>query len=446
MIQNVGFEDSIRSLEDFYRQPLVPAARAGLRRAAVLLDRLGNPHRCFRSIHVTGSTGKGSTTSMIGSILEQAGFRTGYFRSPHLESYRERIAVNGADITSDEWVRLFSRVWPVVEAMHSCTLDDYQLGRPALFEVLFALMSLQFADKGVEWAAVEAGLGGRLDATNLLQSDVAVITNVSLEHTQVLGDTIGAIAAEKAAIIKPDGRAVTAAADPVALEVIETRASELGVPLLKIGQDIQVRVTRDSLVGQDLTFTYGDRPLDVQLHVAGAFQATNAATAFGACRALRYAGIEVGDDTVTRGLEAAVLPGRFEIVSHHPLIILDGAHNPAAARALRSAVEHLLPNLQKTVVFAAMADKDLVGIAKELGPVADRLILTRVPDAHRAASIEMLLGAFGPYTGRLSTQEAPEQALNRALNEMDASSALIVTGSMYLVGYARRLLMEAAVA
>jgi len=445
MIQKIGFDDSIRALEDLYRQPLVPAAQAGLRRAAVLLDRLGNPHRCFRSIHVTGSTGKGSTTSMIGSIFQQAGLRTGYFRSPHLESYRERIAVNGADITPDEWVRHFSRVWPVVDAMRSGTLEDYQLGRPALFEVLFALMSLHFADNGVEWAAVEAGLGGRLDATNLLHSDVAVITNVSLEHTQVLGDTIAAIAAEKAAIIKPGGQAVTAAADPVALEVIETRASDLGVPLLKIGHDIRVRVARDSLVSQDLTFICCGRSLDVQLSVGGDFQATNAATAFAACRALRHAGIEFDDDTIKRGLQAAVLPGRFEIISHRPLIILDGAHNPAAARALGSTMERLLPNLHRTVVFAAMADKDVVGIARELGPVADRVIVTTVPDAHRAASIEMLLGAFGPYVKRLGAEEAPERALNRALREVEASSALIVTGSMYLVGYARRILMGAAV-
>ena len=445
MIQDLVFEDSIRSLEDLYRQPLVPASRAGLRRAAVLLDRLGNPHRCFRSIHVAGSTGKGSTTSMIGSILQQAGLRTGYFRSPHLESYRERISVNGTDITPDEWARIFRRVWPVVDAMRSGTLGGYELGRPALFEVLFALMSLHFADKGVEWAAVEAGLGGRLDATNLLQSDVAVITNISLEHTQVLGDTVAAIAAEKAAIIKAGGHAVTAAADPVALEVIETRASELGVPVLKIGTDIYVRIAQDSLVSQDLSLNYGERCLDVQLHVAGAFQAINAATAFGACRALQLAGVQVADYTIKRGLQAAVMPGRFEIVSHHPLIILDGAHNPAAARALRSTVEHLLPELHKTVVFAAMVDKDLVGIAKELGPVADHMIVTRVPDTHRAASTEMLLGAFGPYAKRLSVEDAPEQALNRALREMDASSALIVTGSMYLVGCTRKICMEAAV-
>jgi len=230
VIDQQRYTESIEALDALYHGPIMPATEVGLRRVQYLLRRLGDPQNTFRSIHVAGSSGKGSTTSMIGSILQAAGFRTGYFRSPHLYDYTERINVDGVDIPRAHWVRHLDRVWPIVQDMRDDALPDYDLGRPSFFEVMFVLMALHFDESGVEWAAVETGLGGRLDATNSLLPDVAVVTDISLEHTRVLGNTVAAIATEKAAIIKPRTNAVTAARDPEALAVIEARARAVAAP------------------------------------------------------------------------------------------------------------------------------------------------------------------------------------------------------------------------
>ena len=251
-----AFQETIDQLDLLHQQPVVPASVAGLRRIEFLLERLGNPHRSFHAVHITGSSGKGSTTAMVGSMLQVAGFRTGYFRSPHLFSYTERIAVDNLDIAPDAWVSYFDQLWPVVEDMRQGRLPACDLGRPSHGEVLFALMALHFQSSGVEWAAVEVGLGGRLDATNALSADVAVITNVSLEHTHILGDTTEAIAAEKAAIIKSGSTAVTAADDPGALMVIEERARQLRIPLIRVDHEVHVQVLATSDVGQVLRLTY----------------------------------------------------------------------------------------------------------------------------------------------------------------------------------------------
>ncbi len=188
-----SFDETIECLEGLYHQRIVASERAGLERARTLLSALDNPERAFRSVHVAGTSGKGSTTIMLASILRAAGFTTGCFSSPHLQSYRERIVVDGEPISEDDWVRIFSRVWPIVETMRGNSLPGYSVGRPALFEVLFAMMTYYFRERAVEWAAVEAGLGGRLDATNVLSSDVAIITNISVDHTAILWRTVESI-------------------------------------------------------------------------------------------------------------------------------------------------------------------------------------------------------------------------------------------------------------
>jgi len=256
----ISFEDSIQLLEALYRKPLVPARLAGLRRTYTLLNLLDNPHRGIRTIHVSGTAGKGSTTTMVGSILTAAGFQTGLFRSPHLRHYPERIAVGEDEINEGDWLRLFQQVWPLVEMLAQNEPAEYRLGRPSLFEVLFAMSSLYFRECQVEWAVVEAGIGGRFDPTNALAPDVAVITNVSLEHTRILGPTVAAIAGEKAAIIKPGGASVTAARDPEALEVIQSRARLVGSPLTIVGRDLQVHRRDAALTHQAVSFE-ADGPL-----------------------------------------------------------------------------------------------------------------------------------------------------------------------------------------
>lgn len=431
------FTQSIDYLEDLYHHPLLPANQVGLARAAALLEQLGNPHLTFRSVHVAGSSGKGSTTTLVGSILQAAGFRTGYFRSPHLVSYTERIAVDGVDISREMWARHWNRIHPVVDAMRANNLPGYRLGRPALFEVLFALMAVHFQQAGVEWAAVETGLGGRLDATNLLRPDVAVVTNVSLEHTQILGDTVAAIAHEKAAIIKAGSHAVTASEDPAALEVIRNRAQQVGAPLLEVGRDVTIHLRNERVDGQRVSLRGKSGEIEVELPLAGEFQAINAATVFGAALSLRRRGIALSDAEIIKGLESVHMAGRFEMLSSEPMIILDGAHNPAAAHELRRTAERLLAGRRIVLLMATMADKDVATMAAELGPLADRVIVTCAPSTNRAAAPSRLVDAFRPWSSSVAAEEDVHLALSRALREVDANSVLLVTGSLYLVGQVR---------
>lgn len=438
------YEDSIRQLEDLYHGPIMPAAQAGLRRIRYLLHRLGDPQTTFRSVHVAGSSGKGSTTSMIGSILQAAGFRTGYFRSPHLYEYTERIDIDGLDIDRDDWADHFERVWPIVEDMRAGTSPDYDLGRPSFFEVLFALMALHFAGSGVEWAAVETGMGGRLDATNSLDSDVAVVTNISLEHTHILGKTVAAIAAEKAAIIKFGAHAVTAARDPEALAVIEARAAEVGAPLLRVGTDIQVRIAREDLQGQDLRIS-GVASLDIHLPLPGTFQAWNAATALAATVALRERGVNIPDTAIRAGLSNVSVPCRLEIVSKAPLVIFDGAHHPAAIDELVTSLERVIPNQRVVVLFAAMADKDVRRMARRLAGIADTVVLTRAPGTERAKPPAELAEDFGGADIEVMVEDDVQRAWERSQAMANPDDVLLVTGSMYLVGFLRHALAAAPV-
>lgn len=438
------YKESIRQLEDLYHGPIMPAAQAGLRRIRYLLHRLGDPQTRFRSVHVAGSSGKGSTTSMIGSILQAAGFRTGYFRSPHLYEYTERVSVDGLDIDRGDWVDHFDQVWPVVEDMRSGTSPDYDLGRPSFFEVLFALMAQHFAGSGVEWAAVEAGMGGRLDATNSLDSDVAVVTNISLEHTHVLGKTIAAIAAEKAAIIKPGSYAVTAAQDPEALTVIEARAREVGAPLLRVGTEIRAQITREDLEGQDLHIC-GVSSLDIHLPLPGVFQAWNAATAIAAAVALRERGVTFPDNAIRTGLSSVSAPCRLDIVSKEPLVIFDGAHHPAAIDELITSLERIIPNQRVVALFAAMADKDVRRMALRLASIAEAVVLTRAPGTERARPPAELANDFADVDIEVMVEDDVVRAWERARALAGPDDALLVTGSMYLVGFLRHILARAPV-
>lgn len=436
MTGDTRYAESIRQLEVLYHGPIMPAAQAGLRRVHYLLQRLGDPQTTFRSVHVAGSSGKGSTTSMVGSILQAAGFRTGYFRSPHLQEYTERINVDGIDMNRADWVACFERVWPIVEEMQAGTAPDYKLGRPSFFEVLFALMALHFAESGVEWAAIETGLGGRLDATNTLNSDVAVVTNISLEHTRVLGNTVAAIATEKAAIIKRGAHAVTAARDPEALAVIEAHAVEVGAPLLRMGEDIRVQIEGEDLQGLDVRLS-GRVALDVHVRLPGSFQAWNAATAVGAVVALRERGIIIPDSAVRAGLANVSVPCRLEIVSTNPLVIFDGAHHPAAVDELVTSLQHVAPDRRIVVLFAAMADKDVRRMASRLADVAETVFLTRAPGTERAKRAVDLASDFSDLGIEVIVEEDVRRAWQRARELTGPDDVLLVTGSMYLVGFLR---------
>lgn len=444
MTHESAFSRSMGLLEELSHRPILSARAIGLDRARILLRAVGDPQEAFHSVHVAGSSGKGSTTTMVGSILQSAGFRTGYFRSPHLVSYRERIAVDGHDIHPDEWMACFDRVWPVVKAMIDGSLAGYALGRPSLFEVLFAMGALHFRARGIEWAAVETGMGGRWDATNVLRSDVSVITTISLEHTQILGDSVAQIAAEKAAIIKP-GRPAVTAAEGIALDVIDRVAATSGSSLTVVPRDVRALIMDQSVDGMSIRLETGSTSWPATLRVTGAFQATNAATAVAAVLALEQQGTTVRLEAVASGLEAAAVPGRLEVMGRNPLVLLDGAHHPAAARALADSMKALLSGRRVVLLFAALADKNIPDMVSALGPLAAGIIVTRAPGTSRAADPELIATEFRAVAQRVRVIADPSMALDIALSEAEAADALVVCGSLYLVGFVRGRLAEVTV-
>lgn len=434
----MSYASSIAYLESLYREPHTVAAEAGLRRASVLLERVGNPHRAFRSVHVAGSTGKGSTTSMVASILSSAGYSVGVFRSPHLVTYRERVVVGKSEISEDAWTWAFSVVQPVVEAMRENRLPGYSMGRPSLFEVLFALACLHFAREGVEWGAIETGLGGRLDATNLVQSDVAAVTNVSLEHTQILGKTVAEIAREKAAIIKEGAHAVTAATGE-ALAVIRERAREVASPLLVVGEDVTADVSQSASDRQLITFSRGADSVCLALPLLGRHQALNAGVAWGAVLALRERGVAIADHDIRVGMERVRVPGRIEMFAVAPHVILDGAHNPAGMQALTEWLRGL-PATPTTLLFAAMEDKDIEMMAALVAPAADRVIVTRVPGTARTSDSQRIVDAFVSLGVDVECVDDPLAAFCIARERTPTEGRVVVAGSMYLVGAIHPLL------
>jgi dihydrofolate synthase / folylpolyglutamate synthase len=349
--------------------------------------------------------------------------------------------VNEECIDELSWIRCFNRVASISEGMERGNYAEYQLGRPTLFEVLFAMAALHFQELQVEWAAIETGLGGRLDATNTISSEVAVVTNISLEHTQILGQTVEEIAAEKAAIIKRGADAVTGARDSNALAVLAQRASEQNVRLRCLDKDFFVTTGQQDVTGQEISLSDASGTLDVRLRLGGSFQALNAATAFGAARALQQRGCGISDQEIIRGLEQAHMPGRFEIVSRAPLVLLDGAHNPAAMRVLRQSLQEVFPERRIVLLFAAMVDKDVEAMVTEIGPCVDLVVTTRAPGTDRTASPPALAAAFTCRGRKVIAQDDPASGLRAALAETQPDDVLVVAGSLYLVGWARMQLV-----
>jgi dihydrofolate synthase/folylpolyglutamate synthase len=409
----------------------------GLDRTHALLTQLGDPHKELRGALIAGTNGKGSTQQLVASVLREAGYRVGQTPKPHLVSYRERIVIDGQLISPTDFADVVGDVLveaDAVEPLH---------GAPTEFEVLTAAAFEWFRRSKVDVAVVEVGLGGRLDATNVWQGGVSAITNVALDHMEYLGDTVEAIATEKAAIIKRgDNAAVTGATEP-ALSVIRSRATEVEVPLT-VHDPLDV-------MGMDRSGVYvrTETDRDLKIGLLGRHQAANAAVALGILAGLDGAGIaRLPDDAVARGLANARWPGRLELITipGEPDILLDGAHNPAGMAALASSLTDLLPQMtagSPTFLMGVLANHWQAGM---LGPVIDAvpngaLFATRVPDAENSLDPRKLASIWGAGAVEIAVPErAWESARQRAAQ---VSGPLIVCGSLYLVGYIRARLMAA---
>jgi dihydrofolate synthase/folylpolyglutamate synthase len=395
-----------------------------------LLARLGNPHEAFPAIHVTGTNGKGSVCAYLASVFRAAGHRVGLYTSPHLVRFNERIRVDGEMIRDEDVARLYGEVKPHAAAMAARSETD----QPTFFETTTAMAFRYFAERRVDVAVVEVGMGGRMDATNVVHPDACAITRIGLEHTENLGRTVERIAREKSGILKRGVPAVTV--DQPALAVIRARAEELGCPLTVVGRDVRYSRLGFDLDGQDVLFEDG-LTLETRIPLLGAFQPENAATAFAIALAVREKW-NLTKAVIAGGLSAARWPGRLQVVRRDPTVIVDGAHNPSAAAALAESLQELFPGRKLTFVVGVLNDKDLAGIADSLGPLAAKVVATKVrtPRAFEAEEVRKAFEAHAP--GSLAPDA--KDALTRAIGSAAKEDVIVVTGSIYIAGEALELL------
>jgi dihydrofolate synthase / folylpolyglutamate synthase len=408
----------------------------GLERVERLMAEVGHPERELRGALVGGTNGKGSVVAMTRSVLTAAGLRVGTMPKPHLVSYRERVAIDGEPLPAGDFAAAVERVLPAIDRVAA------DVGPPTEFEALTAAAIAELARQRVEVAIVEVGMGGRLDATNVLDLGVAAITNVQMDHEAYLGHTLGAIGAEKAAIIKPGNLAVTGASGR-GLRPILDRSAQLGVPLRRAGprQPYRARVLRSGWDGIVVDARTPDRRLpDLEIGLLGAHQAQNAAVALALLDALTERwGIAIGEEPLRRGLAQARWPGRLEVLDGSAVglgrVLLDGAHNPAGAAALARALEDL--GLRKpTVIFGAMRAKRVHAVLRALLPLEPRFVFTRVddPGAHEPAT----LAAIWRRMSGARSRQAPTPA--DALLLAAGTDPVVVAGSLYLVGAVRGMI------
>lgn len=445
------YEEAVRYLLSLGRELASPqqarAAKFDLRNISTLAERLGHPERAYPSVHIAGTNGKGSTAAMLEAILRAAGLRTGLYTSPHLERINERIRIAGEDISDAEFAASLSGLQALMERL----LAAGELpAHPTFFECLTAMAFDWFARAKTEFAVFEVGMGGRLDATNVIAPEVAVITQIDFDHENFLGHSIEQIAAEKAGIVKPGGWVVSAAEHPAARAVIARRCAELDARL--VDADTAYRVERVSaasgpdrigpgcyraVVSAARSAPHSRKTIELALSLPGRFQLRNAVAAVAAARLLAERGFPVDDAAIARGIATTRWPGRLERLQDQPLVYLDGTHNPAGARELLAFWKEHLPGRRIHLVFGAVRDKAVDEIAGLLFPHAASVILTQ-PRQSRAISADALASMTGYLAQRFEVISEPEAALDRALGQAAPADAVFATGSLYLAGDLRR--------
>jgi dihydrofolate synthase/folylpolyglutamate synthase len=414
----VTYEESLAYISKLGRFGM----KLGTERTRAILDHLGNPERDLPGALIAGTNGKGSTAACLASILHASGHNVGFMPKPHLVSYTERIQVNGVPISEHDFVHVLEELKPTLDAI------ALEIGQATEFEMLTAMAIVYLAPR-VDRLVCEVGLGGRLDATNALDLGLAMITNVDLDHQKYLGDTIEKIAQEKAAIVKP-GNMVITGCEGVALEIVEEHARRAGSSLWRLGREITVSSTPKGWDGYDLDVSVGGHEFsDLTLPLVGDYQPANAALAVAAAVALG----DATEDSVRRGLAATVWPGRLQLVSTRPRVILDGGHNPAAMTRSGAALRRLIGNERLVAVFAMLSERDpnqLLAALRNMEP--DAVVFTEPASAGgHAIPAEQLAGIYGPGAAVATPASA---ALDRAKELAGSGGNVLVCGSLYLVG------------
>lgn len=427
-MNNDNFDTLEKILYSHSQNRIIP----GLERITSLLERLGNPQNSFKSVHIVGTNGKGSTGAFISSVLRHSGYKTGFYSSPHLESPGERLLVDGKALSPSEWIDAAERV---------CAVIGSEDEMPSYFELLTACAFVLMRDAGIEAGVIEAGLGGRLDATNTMNNTACtVIASISIDHTEYLGPTLSDIAREKFAVIRGGVPACFAGADESVVPMFKERCREVGVLPFVVSEYARAENVTVSPEGNMFDFHSPYLELEgVKTKLIGYYQVSNAMLALSAISLMRKSFPKITEASIRTGMLCASWPGRLEIISREPDIVLDGGHNYDGVKKLCVSVRDLWPGKNIGIVYAAMKDKDFKGclglLSEYLGP---RIYLTTVPGMPRAMGSHELAEEAESFRwfNQPEGYDEPEEAVNAAVN--DDNEVVIVCGSLYLVGYVRK--------
>lgn len=399
----------------------------GLKNITELMHRMGDPQESYRMIHVGGTNGKGSVCALTSSALMEAGYSVGMYTSPHIVDFGERIQIDGVLLPEQEMLRLAEEVREISESM----AEESPEKRMTFFELTTAMAFTRFAEMQVDWAVIEVGMGGRLDATNIMIPECTVITRLAIEHTEFLGDRIDQIAYEKAGIIKRGVPLVTGASSGNGLETIVKIAQELDAPIKVLDEDLKYRLVQTSLEGTDMEIVGGPR---LSSKLAGGYQAANMALAYMALKELHLP--ELNDEVIARGMRNAKWPGRLETIHTSPRVILDASHTGDGARVVAAELGKLLEG-DMILVMGVLGDKDLDEMARVFGSLSKRAIATS-PRSKRSFSANRVEEALLPHCPLVERVDDVGNALHHALEISGPKDTILVTGSLYTIGEAKR--------
>lgn len=400
--------------------------KLGLDTIKNILSSIGNPHKDLKIIHIAGTNGKGSVASALSTILTSAGYKTGMYTSPHLVHFNERICINNTPVSDDDVVQAY-------EAVKNVPVLDRE---PTFFEFATAMAFFAFAKHNVQWAVIETGMGGRLDATNIVNPDLSIITNISLEHQEYLGDTIAEIAGEKGGIIKQGIPVITGVDQEDAVKTIKDIAGRLNSPFYRLGESFNV------FPGQNASFSYSginNKWDGLHTGLAGKHQVENAALVLAACEVLIQKGVKIPPEKIKQGIVNNHWPGRLEVVSKSPFVILDGAHNLAAAKKLGLFLSEELADRDITLIIGILDDKPYKEILESLVPACKKVILTH-PKTGRAIDAETLSKAAKTLIKDVEIIQDIDKAVIYAVENAGPKDAICIAGSLYVVGEAKEII------